>query len=149
MTTSAFSSTAHDRRVDVVNLEPQEDAVAIRPGIGISDRTVGVFDIPPVQLKDQRPLPDEALVFRATVIAPTAQQPLAPSAARLDIAYTNEGLMTHKELRRFSRQAESAAEYKCSTARPAGNCAPIILQARAAGRVRSSVTSGPLTTRSA
>src|SRR5262249_839584 len=64
------------RGVDVVDLEPQQDAVAMTLDVGITDRTVVVFNVPPVQLEDQSPVPDQAFVLRATMIAPAAQQSL-------------------------------------------------------------------------
>ena len=44
---------AGDRRVDVVDLEPQEYAVTVGLRIGIANRTMMMFDVPPVQLEDQ------------------------------------------------------------------------------------------------
>lgn len=47
-----FSGAPHDR-VKVVYLEPQQDTVSVRLVISIADRTVVVFYLEAVQLKDK------------------------------------------------------------------------------------------------
>jgi len=42
-----------NRGVEIVEFKPQENAISIRPKIGIPEWTVMVLDIPIVQLKDQ------------------------------------------------------------------------------------------------
>jgi hypothetical protein len=54
---------AVDGRVELVNLEPQKHAVAVRLEILIADRTMMVFHIPSVQLQDQSPIRKNALVL--------------------------------------------------------------------------------------
>ncbi len=43
-------------RLEVVNFEPQQYAVPIRPVVAICDRTVMMFNLKAVQLKDQLPV---------------------------------------------------------------------------------------------
>jgi hypothetical protein len=51
-----------DRVVEVVDLEPQRDTVAVWRGRGITDRAVVVLDVEPVQLHHERAIVDQALV---------------------------------------------------------------------------------------
>ena len=51
--------------------------------------------LPAVQLQDQPAAGDEAFVVRPAVVAPAAEQPLIPPAARLDVAHADQGLRTH------------------------------------------------------
>src|SRR4029079_13299020 len=78
---------ARDRRVDVVDLEPQEDAVSRRE-LWISDAAVMVLHVPPVQLEDQSSVRHEPLILRAAVGALAAKQVLVPAAGRLDAPET-------------------------------------------------------------
>jgi hypothetical protein len=75
--------SAGDRRVDVVDLEPQQDAIAVRFGRGVTNRAVMVFDITPVQMKNHRAVPDEAFVFRTAVGAFTAEEALGTTGYSL------------------------------------------------------------------
>jgi hypothetical protein len=63
----AQSTGAFHRGVEIVDLEPQQDAVAVRAGVRITDRAVVVIDFPVVQLEDQLVVGDETLVLRSTV----------------------------------------------------------------------------------
>jgi hypothetical protein len=85
-----------DRRVEVINLEPQEHAVALRLRVRITHhRAVVVLDLPVVQLQDQALAPpglgnlalriDEAFVFRSAVNTVASEKALIPAAARFDI----------------------------------------------------------------
>src|SRR4051812_35483725 len=84
-----------DRRVDVLDLEPQQYAVARRPVVGVADPSVMVLDFPPVQLQHQFPRDDQALVIRPAVIASAAEQLLIPTAARFYVVYANQWLRAH------------------------------------------------------
>ena len=75
---------ARNGRPEVVELEPEEDAVSMRFKIGIPDRTVMVPHIPSVQLKDQ-----------PAMRTLTAKQTLIPATACFDVMHTNERLWTH------------------------------------------------------
>ena len=83
-----------DGGVEVVDLEPQKDSVPIGLVIGISDSPVVMYDLEAVQLEDQGAVRDQSLVFRAAVVAPTAEQTLVPAAACLDVGHGNQGLGT-------------------------------------------------------
>ena len=54
----AHFSGALDDRIKVVNLEPQQYTVSVRPVITIADGTVIVFNFEAVQLKDKLALGD-------------------------------------------------------------------------------------------
>src|SRR4051812_20312308 len=88
-----------DRRIDVLDLEPQQYAVARRPVIGVADPPVMVLHLPPVQLQHKLPRGDQALVVRPAVVAPAVEQPLIPPAACFDVIYANQWLWAHQVLR--------------------------------------------------
>jgi len=86
--------TSH-RGIEIVHLEPEQDAIALGLVRWIADPTVVVFDIEPMQLQDQNVLRDQPLVFRSAVPAVAAQQSLIPAAARLDVTHCNKRLWAH------------------------------------------------------
>jgi len=45
-----------ESRVEVIDLKPEQDTVAIGPGIGIADPIVVMLDLEAVQLEDERTL---------------------------------------------------------------------------------------------
>ncbi len=49
------------RSVEIVDLEPQQDAVAVRPSVGIADHTVFVLNVPGMKLEDQVPIESAAV----------------------------------------------------------------------------------------
>jgi len=67
--------------VEVVDLEPHEDAVARGLRAGITEVGVIVLDVPRVQLEDQPIAGDEALVLASPVCARASEQPLIPRLA--------------------------------------------------------------------
>jgi hypothetical protein len=71
--------------VDIVDLEPEQHAVAIRPDIRIADGVVMMLDLPPVQLQDQVFARDQTLIFRAAVRAAAAEEILIPPAPRFNV----------------------------------------------------------------
>src|SRR5262245_42635510 len=75
-----------DGGVDVVNLEPQQQAVARRHVAGITNGFVMMFHFPAMQLHYQLARMDEAFVVRPTVGALATEQALIPPAAGLDIS---------------------------------------------------------------
>ena len=91
-----FSGALHDR-VKVVHLEPQQYTVSVWLIITIADRTVMVFYLEAVQLKDKLAIEDQLLIFGAPVTAPAAQQTLIPSATCFHIGYGDERLRTHPD----------------------------------------------------
>jgi hypothetical protein len=76
---------ALDGFVKIFDLEPEEHAVAIGSIVGVSDRAMIMLDLETVKLQDEGTVPDEPLIIAAAVIAAAAEQPLIPSAARLNI----------------------------------------------------------------
>jgi hypothetical protein len=87
------------RGVEVVDFEPEQEAVAIRSVGRVPYRPVVVFDLEAVELKDEDAIADQALIFRAAVCALTAKQPLIPPAAGLDIGDGDEWLGPHDALK--------------------------------------------------
>lgn len=56
-----FTGALHDR-FEVVDLEPQQDAVPIGPVVPIPDSAVMMFHLKAMQLKDQLTVGDQLLV---------------------------------------------------------------------------------------
>ena len=83
--------------VEIFQLKPEEDTIAVRPKLGIPKSTVMVLDLPIVQLEDQISVRDQSLVIRPAVAALAAKEALIPTTARLDILHANKGLETHNE----------------------------------------------------
>ena len=90
-----FGGAPHDL-VEVVYLEPQQNAVPIRHVITVADQPMMVFHLKAVQLKHKAAIRNQALIFPASMVAPAAQQTLIPPAAGFDIRYGNQGLRTHR-----------------------------------------------------
>ena len=88
-----FLSTRHGR-VEVADFKPQEHAVSGRD-VGIANATMMMLDFPAVQLKHQPALRNEPVIIRAAVVTSTAQKPLIPATARLNIVHANQGLRSH------------------------------------------------------
>jgi hypothetical protein len=89
-----FFGAGHGR-VEIVNLKPQEHAIAMRQ-ILVTDWTVIVSHIPPVQLKDQPSIRSQTLVLGPSVRTSTTKQTLVPAAARFDIVHANQRLWAHR-----------------------------------------------------
>jgi hypothetical protein len=82
-------------RIEIVDLKPQQNAIAIRLVGRIADPTMMMFHIKSMQLEDQNAVRNQSLVFRPSVCAPAAQEPLIPAATCLDVTDCNKGLGTH------------------------------------------------------
>jgi hypothetical protein len=89
-----FSGALHDC-FKIVDLEPEEHPVSIWLIVTIADRTVMMFHLETVQLKDKLPIRDQLFICGAPMIAPAAEQTLVPSAARFHIGHSNQRLRTH------------------------------------------------------
>lgn len=87
---------AGNRHIEVVDLKPQEEAVAIGVVVGIADRQMVVGDLKTVQLEDEDAAGDEPVVFRPAVRALTTEEMLVPATAGLHIGNRYEGLGTHR-----------------------------------------------------
>jgi hypothetical protein len=60
---------ARNGRIEIVDLKPQQNAVAIRLAGRIADPTMMMFDIESVQLENQNALRNQSLVFFPSVRA--------------------------------------------------------------------------------
>src|ERR671912_832147 len=79
--------------VEVVDLEPHGDAPPrFTGGVARGDRAVVVVDVPGVELEHQPVAVHQALVLGPPVAAGQAEQPLVPSAGRLDVGDGEQGL---------------------------------------------------------
>ena len=81
--------------VKIVDLKPEQDPVAVRLGLGITDGAMMVLDIPSVQLKDQLAPYLKTLILRPAMGTLTAEQALIPPAACLNVIHAKERLWMH------------------------------------------------------
>jgi hypothetical protein len=81
--------------VKVVDLEPQQYTVSVRPVIAVADRTMMVVDIEAVQLKDELAIRSQTLILGTAMITPAAKQTLVPLAACFHIGDSDERLRAH------------------------------------------------------
>jgi len=82
-------------RIEVSDLEPQQDPIAIRLVIGVADLAMFMLDVESVQLEDERTVGHQPLLCAAAMRAFAAEEPLIPPAAGLDVADGNERLRAH------------------------------------------------------
>jgi hypothetical protein len=95
-----FLGAGH-RRIEIINLEPQEHAVSVRLEILIANRTVMVpHHVPAVQLKDQSIVQNKTLILGAVMRTSTIKETLIPATARLDIVHANQRLWAYWQPRR-------------------------------------------------
>lgn len=81
--------------VEVLDLEPQQNAITVRLIVGIRDRSMMVFSLERMQLKDQDVASNSPLIHRSTVCALTAEEALIPPAASFDITDDDQRLRSH------------------------------------------------------
>ena len=86
---------ALDDGVEVVDLEPEQETVAIGFVVAIGDGAVVVLGLEAVELQDELVVEAETLVVRAAVVAAQAEEALIPAAAGFDVSDGDEGLRTH------------------------------------------------------
>ena len=86
--------SAGQGRVEVADFKPQEHTISRRDA-GIANATVMMLLFPAMQLKHHPSLRNEPLIVWAAVVTPTAQEPLIPATARLNIAHADQGLWVH------------------------------------------------------
>src|SRR3954462_617584 len=86
---------ARDDRVEIIHLEPEQNAVPVGPVVAIADAAVIGFDLEAVQLQDKRAILDHLLVVRSSVSPAATQKPCIPPAARFDVRDTDERLGSH------------------------------------------------------
>ncbi len=80
---------------EIVHLEPQQYPVSVWLVFPIAYPPVMVLYFEVVQLKHQLAVPNQLLIRGAPMIAPQAQQPLIPPAARFHIRNGDQRLRTH------------------------------------------------------
>ena len=81
--------------IEVLDLEPQQNPIPIRPVGRIADLTMIMFYIEPMQLEYEHAVGRQSLVFVASMRALAAEKASVPAAAGLDIADGNEWLRLH------------------------------------------------------
>jgi hypothetical protein len=89
---------ADDRRVEVVDLEPEKQAVAVRLVERIGERAMVMVSVKRVKLENERVTVHQPLVLGTPVGTLAPQKVLIPSAACFDVAYGNQRLRTHRGL---------------------------------------------------
>src|SRR6185437_4587198 len=83
-------------RVEVVDLEPEQHAVAIGPVTWIANAAVMVLHFEAVQLQNEGAILDQLLVLLSAVGSAATQQALIPAAARFDIRDADKWLRSHR-----------------------------------------------------
>src|SRR5262245_54426961 len=87
---------AADRGVEVIDFEPEQDAVAVGPLLLIADATVMVLHLPTVELQDEPTLAvHKPLVLWAAVVTAAAEHLLIPAARGFDIGHGKQRLWAH------------------------------------------------------
>ena len=81
--------------VEVVDLEPKKDAVAVGFPVAIPDGDVVVMDIEGMKLEDQLAIGGKAFVFIPAVGTLAAEELLVPEAAGLDAGDSDERMGAH------------------------------------------------------
>src|SRR5262245_3940624 len=101
--------------VEVVDLEPQEHAIAVGLVVAVADGAVVVIIVEVVELEDQRVPRHQSLVLRSTVSAAAPEKLSIPPTARLDVSDGNEWLGAHQtlhlQLELTCRSHDTRAEY--------------------------------------
>jgi hypothetical protein len=93
-----YRCEAANRSVDVVNLKPEQQAIARRGVSRITDWTVMMINVPFVQLQNKLAIGLETLVIRSTMGTRAIQNLLIPAAACFDITYANQWLWAHRRI---------------------------------------------------
>lgn len=81
--------------IKILDFKPQKQAIAIWLVAAISNPAVMMLHFKAVQLENNLPVPDQLLVFPASVIASAAEEALIPPAACFYISYSNQRLRPH------------------------------------------------------
>src|SRR3954447_11408694 len=85
-----------DCAVDLIDLEPEQQAVTRRQVMRVANWSVMMLLLPAVKLQDQLSRKNEPLIVGPAVHALTAEQSLIPPAARLNIANAYQRLRSHQ-----------------------------------------------------
>jgi F0F1-type ATP synthase alpha subunit len=86
---------ALDDGVEVIDLEPEQQTVAVGRVVAVGDGTVVVRGLEAVELQDKLIVETETIIVRAAMVAAQAKEVLVPAAAGLDVSDGDEGLRTH------------------------------------------------------
>src|SRR3954471_17699703 len=84
-----------DCAVDVIDLEPEQQAVTRRQAVRVANWSVMMFLFPAMKLQDQLPRKNEPLIVGPAVRTLTVEQSLIPPAAGLNIANAYQRLRSH------------------------------------------------------
>jgi hypothetical protein len=91
-------ASAFDRRVEVVHLEPEQNAVPVRGRIGF-DQIVVLLLVPGVELKDQPSLAEQAIIDLGVLVAAETvdvEELAVPATAGPDVSYGDQRLRAHR-----------------------------------------------------
>jgi hypothetical protein len=91
--------------LEVIDLEPEEHAVAAARIVGIADPPVVVGFLPAMELQHELAVVLQPLVVGTSVRAPAAEQPLIPAAGRLHLGGTDQRLGSHGRTSTLPRPA--------------------------------------------
>lgn len=81
--------------VEIVDFEPEQHPVPVRPVFGVSEPAVVMLSFKTVELKNQLTAEDQLLILRAAVSASTREKALVPFTARAHIADSDQRLRSH------------------------------------------------------
>jgi len=93
-----FNGALHDC-IEIVYLEPQQYPVSVWLVVPVADAAVMVLHFEAVQLKGKLSVPEQLLIFGASMTALATQQALIPTATCFHIGYGDERLRTHRNQR--------------------------------------------------
>jgi hypothetical protein len=97
-------------RIEVFDLKPEKNAVAVGFIVLVADGTVMVFHIEPVQLQNQFSLRDQLFIVGTAVRAAASEQQLIPPAAGFNVTDCDKRLGLHApSIQRSSARVMSAA----------------------------------------
>src|SRR3954454_22090266 len=111
--------SAANRVVEIVDLEPERDAVAVRPRRWVADWAMVMLDSEAMQLEHEASVAKQALVFLSTVPAVTTEQLLIPTTAPRNVGDRDQRLRSHE-----ARESKEARTNRFPFARSPGepNC---------------------------
>jgi hypothetical protein len=75
--------------VKIIDFKPQKDAIAIRPVVAVSNRSMVMVGLKAVELQHEVSSMNEPLVHGTAMLAAAAEQLLIPAAACFDVSHGN------------------------------------------------------------
>jgi hypothetical protein len=91
-----FACSEHGS-LKIIDFKPKKDSVASAWIIDITNPSVVVILLPPVQLQHQPSVDFQSLIVWATMRAVAVEKPLVPPTAGFDIICANQRLRPHKD----------------------------------------------------